>query len=141
MNVFANYMREHVKPDNRIHCAAICPSASNVVPDARSVWYYICTSKHKDVDKVYIRLCGRAKGVAATAHTTFDIAFLTGCSEVMPNDMPEKVMPEAYKDTTRPNSPRGTMAFGLPIFDLNMAERCRRALGPRFHSNEQEGEK
>ena len=141
MNVSANYMREHVKPDNRIHCATICPGAPKMVPDARSVWYYICTPERKDVDEVYSWLCDCAKGAAAIAHTTFDIEFLTGCSEVMPNDVPEKVMLGACKDTTRPNSPRGTMAFGLPIFDLNMAERCRRALGPRFHSNEQEGEK
>ena len=34
--------------------------------------------------------------------TKFDIEFLTGCSEVMPNDVLEKVMLQAYKDTGAP---------------------------------------
>ena len=102
MNVSANYMREHVKPDVRLHYATICSCAPNVVPDECSVWYYIRAPKRRDVDEVYSWLCDCAKGAALMTQTTFDIEFLTGCSEVMPNDVLEKVMLEAYKDTGAP---------------------------------------
>lgn len=65
MNVSANYMREHVKPDVRLHYATICSCAPNVVPDECSVWYYIRAPKRKDVDEVYSWLGRLRKGSCA----------------------------------------------------------------------------
>ena len=69
MNVSANYMREHVKPDVRLHYATICSCAPNVVPDECSVWYYIRAPKRKDVDEVYSWLVDCAKGAALMTQT------------------------------------------------------------------------
>ena len=115
MNVAANYMREHVKPDVRLHYATIFNGAPNVVPDKCSVWYYIRAPKRKDVDEVYAWLCDCAKGAALMTQTTFDIEFLTGCSEVLPNDVLEQVMLTAYKDVGAPKFTPEDYAFAKEI--------------------------
>lgn len=115
MNISANYMREHVKPDVRLHYATICSSAPNVVPDKCSVWYYIRAPKRKDVDEVYKWLCDCAQGAALMTQTSFDIEFLTGCSEVMPNDVLEKVMLSAYKEVGAPAFTAEDYAFAQEI--------------------------
>ena len=115
MNVAANYMREHVKPDVRLHYSTIFNGAPNVVPDKCSVWYYIRAPKRKDVDEVYAWLCDCAKGAALMTQTSFDIEFLTGCSEVLPNDVLEQVMLAAYKDVGAPKFTPEDYAFAEKI--------------------------
>ena len=44
--------------------------------------------------------------------TSFDIEFLTGCSEVLPNDVLEQVMLAAYKDVGAPKFTPEDYAFG-----------------------------
>jgi aminobenzoyl-glutamate utilization protein B len=102
LNVSANYMREHVIPDVRIHYATISSGEPNVVPPECTVWYYVRAPKRQQVNEVYNWLCDCAKGAALMTQTTFDVEFLTGCSEVMPNDVLEKVMHQACKDVGAP---------------------------------------
>lgn len=137
MNVSANYMREHVKPDVRIHYATICSCAPNVVPDACSVWYYIRAPKRKDVDEVYSWLCDCAKGAALMTQTTFDIEFLTGCSEVLPNDVLEQVMLEAYQDTGAPQFTEEDYAFAKRMAETypDVLARDRRVMKEEYGVN------
>lgn len=111
MNVAANYMREHVIPDVRIHYATISGGAPNTVPPECTVWYYVRAPKRKQVDEVYKWLCDCAKGAALMTQTSFDIEFLTGCSEVMPNDVLEKVMWQACHDVGAPEFTPEDYAF------------------------------
>lgn len=117
MNMSANYMREHVIPDVRIHYATISSGEPNVVPPECTVWYYIRAPKRSTVDEVYRWLCDCAKGAALMTQTTFDIEFLTGCNSVVPNNVLEKIMHQACKDV------------GAPMFtkqDHEFAERLAR---------------
>ena len=134
MNVSANYMREHVKPDVRIHYATICSCAPNVVPDECSVWYYIRAPKRRDVDEVYSWLCDCARGAALMTQTTFDIEFLTGCSEVMPNDVLEKVMLQAYQDTGAPRFTPEDHAFAEKMAETypDILDRDRRVMKEEY---------
>lgn len=111
MNVAANYMREHVIPDVRIHYATHSGGAPNTVPPECTVWYYVRAPKRHQVDEVYKWLCDCAKGAALMTQTTFDVEFLTGCSEVMPNDVLEKVMHQACKDVGAPKFTPEDYAF------------------------------
>ena len=137
LNVSANYMREHVKPDVRIHYATICDCAPNVVPDECSVWYYVRAPKRKDVDEVYSWLCDCAKGAALMTQTNFDIEFLTGCSEVKPNDILEKVMLEAYKEVGAPAFTPEDYAFAEEIAKTypEVLERDRRVMKEEYGVN------
>ncbi len=102
MNMSANYMREHVIPDVRIHYSTISSGEPNVVPPECTVWYYIRAPKRSTVEEVYAWLKDCAKGAALMTQTTFDIEFLTGCSSVYPNNVLEKVMHQACKDVGAP---------------------------------------
>ena len=137
MNVAANYMREHVKPDVRLHYSTICNCAPNVVPDKCSVWYYIRAPKRKDVDEVYSWLCDCAKGAALMTQTTFDIEFLTGCSEVLPNDVLEQVMLSAYKEVGAPKFSPEDYAFAEEIAKTypEVLARDRRVMKEEYGEN------
>lgn len=137
MNVAANYMREHVKPDVRLHYSTIFNGAPNVVPDKCSVWYYIRAPKRKDVDEVYAWLCDCAKGAALMTQTSFDIEFLTGCSEVVPNDVLEQVMLAAYKDVGAPKFTPEDYAFAEKIAETypEVLARDRRVMKEEYGVN------
>ena len=64
MSVGANYMREHVKEDTRIHYVITNGGGQpNVVPPSAEVWYYLRANKHTDVEDYFVWL----KEIAASA--------------------------------------------------------------------------
>ncbi len=86
MNVGANYLREHVTDDVRIHYVITDGgSAPNIVPDRASVWYYVRAQKRSNVEATYERLCKVARGAAMMTETEVEIEFLGGCYNTMEN--------------------------------------------------------
>ena len=93
MNVGANYLREHVKSDVRIHYVITNGGmAPNIVPDRASVWYYVRAPKRELVNEVYDRLVKVAKGAAMMTETEVEIDFKGGCYETMNNKTLVNVM-------------------------------------------------
>ena len=93
MNVGANYLREHVKSDVRIHYVITNGGmAPNIVPDRASVWYYVRAPKRELVNEVYDRLVKVAKGAAMMTETEVEIDFKGGCYETMNNKVLVNVM-------------------------------------------------
>ena len=66
--------------------------------------------------------------------TTFDIEFLTGCSEVMPNDVLEKVMLQAYQDTGAPRFTPEDHAFAQKMAETypDILDRDRRVMKEEY---------
>jgi aminobenzoyl-glutamate utilization protein B len=86
MDVGVNYLREHVIPEARIHSVIISGGqAPNVVPAYAQIWYYVRAPQRDQVDAIYQRMLDIAKGAALMSGTTYDIDFVTGCYEVLPN--------------------------------------------------------
>ena len=86
MNISANYLREHVLPGVKIHYATIVSDlVPNIVPDKASVWYFVRGNNSDVVEQVYQRLVHCANGAAEMTETSYDIEFLGGCSDYMPN--------------------------------------------------------
>ncbi|MCI8454070.1 MAG: amidohydrolase [Lachnospiraceae bacterium] len=86
MNVGANYLREHVTSDVRIHYTILDGgTAPNIVPDKACVWYYVRAMSRDVVESTYERLVKVAKGAAMMTETDVDIEFLGGCYNTMPN--------------------------------------------------------
>ena len=80
MNVGANYLREHVTSDVRIHYVIKeGGTAPNIVPDTASVWYYVRALSREAVEDTYRRLVLVAEGAAHMTETKLDIEFLGGC--------------------------------------------------------------
>lgn len=80
MSVGANYLREHVTSDVRIHYVIKeGGTAPNIVPDTASVWYYVRALSREAVEDTYRRLVMVAEGAAHMTETKLEIEFLGGC--------------------------------------------------------------
>lgn len=87
MNVGANYMREHLKGDARVHYVITNGGgAPNVVPAKATVWYYVRANDHADVERNFAWLRDIADGAAKMTRTTVSVQIDTDCHEIIPND-------------------------------------------------------
>jgi aminobenzoyl-glutamate utilization protein B len=86
MDVGVNYLREHIIPEARIHSVITSGGqAPNVVPAYAQIWYYVRAPHRDQVDAIYARVLDIAKGAALMSGTTYDVDFVTGCYELLPN--------------------------------------------------------
>ena len=93
MDVGVNYLREHIIQEARIHSVVTSGGqAPNVVPAYAQVWYFVRAPRRDQVDAIYARVLDIAKGAALMSGTTYDIDFLTGCYEVLPNSVISNLM-------------------------------------------------
>lgn len=85
MNVGANYLREHVPDDVRIHYAHLPREATpNVVPAKSAVWYFVRARDRATVDDVTGRLEDIARGAALMTSTQVKWKFLSrGCGTLV----------------------------------------------------------
>ena len=86
MNVGANFMREHLKEDARLHYVTIDGGGQpNVVPPTATVWYFVRADLHRDVEYNFRWLQDIAKGAAMMTRTELSIQVDTDCHEIVPN--------------------------------------------------------
>lgn len=86
MDVGVNYLREHIIQEARIHSVITNGGmAPNVVPAYAQVWYFVRAPRRDQVAPIYERVLDIAKGAALMTGTTYDIDFLTGCYDMLPN--------------------------------------------------------
>lgn len=86
MNVGANFLREHLPEDSRMHYVITDGGGQpNVVPPAAQVWYYLRADKHSDVEYMFQRLTDIAKGAALMTGTTVDWHVDSDTHEILPN--------------------------------------------------------
>ena len=86
MNVGANFMREHVKEDARLHYVITDGGgAPNVVPPQATVWYFCRADKHADVEYNFRWLKEIAQGAALMTRTKLSVQIDTDCHEIVPN--------------------------------------------------------
>lgn len=87
MNVGANYMREHVPEDTRIHYVITDGGIQpNVVPPRASVWYYVRADAHAEVEAALAWLDNIAEAAALMSQTKLvERKMDTDCHELVPN--------------------------------------------------------
>ena len=103
MDVAANYLREHVTTDVRIHYAITDGGGvPNVVPSRAQVWYYVRAPKRESVEAVYGRLVKIAQGAAMMTDTSFEIEFQGGCYETLLNIALSEVVYDSMKSIAPP---------------------------------------
>ncbi len=103
MSVGAQYLREHVTSDVRIHYVyKEAGTAPNIVPDRAAVWYYVRAQSRAVVEDAYSRLVKIAKGAAMMTETEVEIEFLGGCYNTMPNEYMVKLAHDIMEDLPLP---------------------------------------
>ncbi len=116
MNVGANYLREHVSPDVRIHYVITDGGGEpNVVPAHAKVWYYVRAPLWEQVEEVYARLQKVAEGAALMTETSFDITFLTGCYNTIQNDVIGQVLLDCIHEVGVPQWDAAEQEFARKI--------------------------
>jgi aminobenzoyl-glutamate utilization protein B len=86
MNTGANYMREHIKEDARLHYVIVDGGGQpNVVPPKATVWYFVRADKHQDVEYNFRWLQDIAQGAALMTRTKMSMQIDTDCHEIVPN--------------------------------------------------------
>lgn len=87
-NVGAQYLREHVSEDVRIHYVIKeGGTAPNIVPDKASSWYMIRALDMDNLNSVYERLVKTARGAADMTETAVEARYLGGCYPTMQNQV------------------------------------------------------
>jgi len=102
-DIGVNYLREHIIEESRIHCVITNGGlAPNVVPDYAQIWYFVRAPRREQVEEIYSRVLDIAKGAALMTGTTFDVEFITGCYEYLPNNTIGEIMKEKLKEVGAP---------------------------------------
>lgn len=82
MNVGANYLREHIIEQARMHYTTNSAGfPPNIVHPYADVWYYIRAPHRSDVNEITERLINVAKGAALMAGVTMEVEMISGCHE------------------------------------------------------------
>lgn len=128
MDVGANYLREHIIPEAKIHYAITNPGGSspNVVQPQAEVQYFIRSPKVPQAQEIYQRLCDVAKGAAMMTGTTCEVLFDEGLSDYLPNKTIGEVLHHSLAEA------------GLPAFDekdRELANAFRKTFDPSFIQN------
>ncbi len=87
MNVGANFMREHIKEDARLHYVITNGGgAPNVIPSKATVWYFCRADEHRDVEYNFRWLQDIAAGAAKMTRTKLTMQIDTDCHEIIVNE-------------------------------------------------------
>ncbi len=94
MNVGAQFLREHVTPDCRIHYAILNAGgvSPNVVQAQASVLYMTRAKRVRDNVALLRRVDDLARGAALMTGTTFERVFVDGTAETVSNSVLEKAL-------------------------------------------------
>jgi len=86
MNIGANYLREHVIQDARIHYVIEKGGDQpNIVPPYARSWYYIRAPERAQMEFIYNWILDIAKGAATMTRTKVKAEFIEGSYNVIPN--------------------------------------------------------
>jgi aminobenzoyl-glutamate utilization protein B len=122
-NVGANYLREHMPPEARLHYAITNSGgrAPNVVQAKAEVFYYCRAPRVGEARELYERLCDVARGAALMTGTKLEIVFSQGLSDYVPNLVLGELLQTCMEEA-------GGLAFDA--VDLELAGRFRSTLTP-----------
>jgi aminobenzoyl-glutamate utilization protein B len=119
MNAVANFMREHLKEDARVHYVITDGGgAPNVVPAKATSWYFVRSNEHKDVEAIFRWLEDIAKGAALMTRTTYTMQIDTDCHEIVSNAPLSELL---YQNLVK---------IGAPKFTAEEQEFARRLQAP-----------
>ncbi len=116
MNIGANFMREHMISDARLHYVITNGGdVPNVVPAEAEVHYFVRAPERHQVEELYARLVNTAKGATLMTETTMDVDFISGMYNTMYTDIVSDVISNAMKKVGAPRFNKDDIAFAKEL--------------------------
>ena len=119
MNVGVNYLREHVKPEVRMHWCYINDGgrAANVVPPFASLKYILRAKNNPDLQDVCERVDNIARGAALMTGTTMERETELGISNFIVNEALGRVCAEAMAAVGEPDFDDADFEMAQKFYD------------------------
>ena len=112
MNVGANFMREHMISEARLHYVITHGGdAPNVVPAEAEVHYFVRAPERHQVEELFARLINIAKGATLMTDTTMEIDFLSGMYNTMYTKVVSDIISNSMKKVGTPRFNKDDIAF------------------------------
>ena len=94
MNVGVNYLREHMRSEERVHYAVTNTGglSPNVVQAQAEVLYLVRSLRNEQCTELYERVKNVARGAALMTDCQLEIVFDKACSNLMPNEVLNELM-------------------------------------------------
>ncbi|MHA2281565.1 MAG: amidohydrolase [Promethearchaeota archaeon] len=116
MNVGANYMREHMISDARLHYVITNGGlAPNIVPAEAEVHYFVRSPERYQVDELYNRLIKIAKGAELMTETRLEIDFISGLYNPIRNKVVNNVIYETMRKLGPPKFNKDEQEFAREL--------------------------
>jgi len=118
MDAGANFMREHVPQEARIHYVITKGGeAPNVVPNVAEVWYFYRAPRRAQVDEMRAWLIDIAKGAALMTQTKMEYQILTAVYERLTNRALAQMGDQAVKAVGAPPFTAEDQKFGEAVIE------------------------
>lgn len=119
MNIGANFLREHIVQEARIHYAITNSGgfSPNVVQSEASVLYLIRAPKIEQVMSIYERVVNIAKGATLMTDTRVEIVFDRASSNLVTNDTLNKVLYENFLEASPMDITENDVSFAKEIIN------------------------
>ena len=117
MDIGANYLREHMIDQARVHYAITDAGgfSPNVVQPHAEVLYLIRAPRSTQVKELYERVNDIARGAALMTGTTVEIDFVKACSDTILNDTLQRVLYEKMAQIGVPEITEADEAFAREL--------------------------
>lgn len=116
MNIAANYLREHMVQEARIHYVIEEGGHEpNVVPPYARVWYYLRAPERDLVEQYYQRLLRIAEGADLMTGTTHKVRFLTGVYNGIPNRVLAELIVANMRESGAPSYAKEELEFAKEL--------------------------
>lgn len=135
MNVGANYLREHIIQEARLHYAVTNTGGTspNVVQPYAEVFYLIRAPHKKEVMEIYKRVQDIAKGAALMTGTTFEEEFQGAASDLIQNTVLNELMNRVALESEHDDYTEEDLQFAEAIYAsmaTNLQENAYKTMLP-----------
>lgn len=129
MNTGANFLREHIIPEARLHYAVTNSGGSspNVVQAEAEVLYLVRAPQLDQLQDIYQRVTDIARGAALMTGTEMTLRFEKACSNYQPNRALERLMYRQLSHFGLPEYSRAERQFASEIRQTLSADDLRNA--------------
>ncbi|MFQ6076560.1 MAG: amidohydrolase [Candidatus Bathyarchaeia archaeon] len=129
MNMAANYMREHIVQEARVHYVIEDGGHEpNVIPAYARSWYYVRAPEREQVESIYRWILNIAEGADLMAGTTHEVEFLTGCYNRLSNRRLSELIVKNMREIGAPTYTAEELAFAREISETIPPEEKRAAI-------------